>query len=183
MAIRSRPAFVSLAAVLLAAPRAARTQDSSSHHPCASAFRSKVVAWRAAHPTNQGNVAVVGIDTPDTPPEVLSHPPLRYPSEAQREGYEGTVIVVALVNEDGKLSWQTLSTVAWSLIGVSPTRWQRFRRPRPTLPRGNSGTRRWSSSDSHDIARRPRRGYRWPRWFVCRSPSGSRPKDTPLRAA
>jgi len=49
-------------------------------------------------------VAVVGIDTLDTPPEVLSHPPLRYPSEAQRAGYEGTVIVVALVNEDGKVS-------------------------------------------------------------------------------
>ncbi len=100
----TRPAFVLLAAVLLVAPRAAPSQDTSSHHQCAPTFHSKVVAWRAAHPTDPGNVPVVGIDTLDTLPEILTHPPLEYPREAQSAGYEGRVIVVALVDENGKVS-------------------------------------------------------------------------------
>src|SRR3989442_2249082 len=100
----SRSGFFSLVVVLFAVPRAALAQDSSSRRPCDDRFRTRVMAWRAAHPTDQENVAVVGVDTLDSLPQVLSRPLPQYPPEALRAGYQGTVIVVALVTEDGKVS-------------------------------------------------------------------------------
>ena len=61
----------------------------------------RLASWPTHHPKYQGVLAVMGRDQLDSNPKLLDHPPLHFPDDILRAGYEGTVLISGLVDTNG----------------------------------------------------------------------------------
>ncbi len=113
---RSTAASVAVVAVLAAAPRASAAQERSrelTFVPCPS-FETTV----REHPEFGEGGPIHHADSLDAAPEHLGIPRVPYPSSAQRAGYEATVWIAAVVEEDG--ATRTAAAVRTTVRGETP---------------------------------------------------------------
>ena len=97
--------LLGLPLLLIVYGRSIHAQDDSLTSPsmCGVGDGLTLAEWIAAHPDDPAREDIQPCDLADTAPVRLSSPSLRYPAIAQQWGFEGDVVLEAVVEIDGSV--------------------------------------------------------------------------------
>ncbi len=163
-------AQLAVASTLSAQDRAvADTSDLCS----AERFPKHFTDWKASHPAYHAAVEPTSEERVHDAPVRKRSPVLEYPRQARRDGYEGVVLLEAVVGVDGRVVFaEVLESTVRRLtpIGVSP-------RNREVLTTRSFGSKHFFGRS--EVAVRKRSAWASPEVHFRARPSGSRPGSKP----